>query len=109
MKELKHDELAETARWSQQAKAVQGNVFRWLAQTRDTAAVSTRTWHNSALAGSGRLRRYCPGGDGQRGVSMCACKVHVLIRARAGMHAPKSRALLVPMHKHSRLPLQADM
>jgi len=40
VKELKQDELAESARWSQQAKAVQGNVFRWLAQTRDTAAVS---------------------------------------------------------------------
>lgn len=41
VKELKHDELAESDRWSQQAKAVQGNVFRWLAQTRDTAAVSS--------------------------------------------------------------------
>jgi hypothetical protein len=38
VKELKQDELAESQRWAQQAKAVQGNVFRWLAHTRDTAA-----------------------------------------------------------------------
>ena len=35
VKELKHDELAESKRWADQASVVQRSFFRWLAETRD--------------------------------------------------------------------------
>ena len=118
MKELKHDELAETQRWAQQAKAVQGNIFRWLAQTRDTAAVSTRARHNSALAGWGRLSRFAQEGMDSVGRA-CAlawrtcssvrgqacttpnhmrCLCPCTRRACTSMHAWRCKLTCVPAH-----------